>query len=217
MRQEVKAGHRVFIVCPTIEESDTLGIRAVTAEHERLGRDVFPDLKLGLLHGKLPARSKTSAMAQFAKGETPILVTTSVIEVGVDVPEATVMAVESAERFGLSQLHQFRGRVGRSELPSYCLLLSESENPHSLERLNALTRYHNGFDLAEFDLKQRGAGDIMGELQSGWGSLRFASLADQNLLKVVQQGVALVLSQDSSLNSWPELKTRLDHLHFHPE
>jgi ATP-dependent DNA helicase RecG len=107
--------------------------------------------------------------------------------------------------------------VGRSELPSYCLLLSESENPHSLERLNALTRYHNGFDLAEFDLKQRGAGDIMGELQSGWGSLRFASLADQNLLKVVQQGVALVLSQDSSLNSWPELKTRLDHLHFHPE
>ncbi len=217
MRQEVARGHRVFIVCPTIEESDVLGVRAVTLEHERLSREVFPELTLGLLHGKLPARAKASAMKQFVDGHTPILVTTSVIEVGVDVPQATVIAIESAERFGLAQLHQFRGRVGRSNLQSYCLLLTESTDPKSLARLDALVRHHSGFDLAEFDLKQRGPGDIVGELQSGWSSLRFASLADQGLLKTVQQATDLVLKQDSTLKPWPELKNRIAKLAFHPE
>ncbi len=217
MRQEVNLGHRVFIVCPTIEESDSLGVRAVTLEHERLSREVFPDLKLGLLHGKLPARAKASVMASFAQGATPILVSTSVIEVGVDVPKATVMAIESAERFGLAQLHQFRGRVGRASYPSFCLLLTESSDPRALKRLEALVNTQSGFDLAEFDLKQRGPGDLLGELQSGWQTFRFASLADHNLLNLVRQGVDTVTAQDQSLGRWPALKAKVTKLTFHPE
>ena len=217
MQREVNLGHRVFIVCPTIEESDTLGVRAVTQEHERLSREVFPELQLGLLHGKLPARAKTEAMKKFSTGTTPILVSTSVIEVGVDVPEATVIAIESAERFGLAQLHQFRGRVGRSAHQSYCLLLTESNQPKSVQRLEALVHTQSGFDLAEFDLKQRGPGDLLGELQSGWKNFRFANLADRNLLNLARQGVEMITKQDPNLQTWPQLKARVSQIAFHPE
>jgi len=217
MRREVNAGHRVFIVCPLIDESDSLGVRAVTTEHTRLSQEIFPDIKLGLLHGKLSSKEKNKVMENFKSGLTPILISTSVIEVGVDVPEATVMAIEGAERFGIAQLHQFRGRVGRSDKPSYCLLFSDNTNPQALKRLQAVVKYANGFDLAEFDLKSRGPGDFLGSTQAGWFKLQFAELANKNLLDTVRQAVKYTLEIDSELTTWPELKNKIDKLEFHPE
>ncbi len=218
MRREVKNGNRVFIICPLIEESDVLGVRAATAEYERLARDVFPRESLGLLHGKLPARAKTEVMNKFKSGKKPILISTSVVEVGVDVPEATVIAIESAERFGLAQLHHFRGRVGRSNRPSTCLLFTAaSQNERSRARLEALVCFQSGFDVAEFDLKSRGPGDLLGQLQSGWGNLRFASLADTALLASVRRGVDRTLALDPSLKRWPELRALVEQKPAHPE
>ena len=217
MRQEVARDNRVFIVCPLIEESDVLGVRAATAEHERLQRDVFPDLKLGLLHGKMATRAKAHVMEDFKRGATPILVSTSVVEVGVDVPEATVMAIEGAERFGVAQLHQFRGRVGRSERPSACLLMTDSAKPRGLNRLQALVKLSSGFELAEFDLKTRGPGDLLGATQSGFLKLRFAELANAELLKTVREAAALVIKTDPALKRLPQLKAKISQQTFHPE
>lgn len=217
MKKEVQFGHRVFIICPLVDESDTLGVRAATSERERLQREVFPDIKLGLLHGRLNSKAKTQAMADFRNGVTPILVSTSVVEVGVDVPNATIMAIEGAERFGLAQLHQFRGRVGRSSLPSYCLLMPSQTNPNSEARLKALVKFPSGFDLAEFDLSSRGPGDLLGELQSGWGNLRFAQLATPELLKSVREATDFILKLDPTLARWPELKKEISETNFHPE
>lgn len=217
IRKEVAAGNRAFIVCPLIDESDMLGVRAATEEHERLAREIFPDIKLGLLHGRLTSKGKAAALDKFRRGETPVLVCTSVIEVGVDVPEATVMAIEGAERFGVAQLHQFRGRVGRSERQSHCLLLSDSASPQAMERLKALTKFPNGFELAEFDLSQRGPGDLLGAAQSGFLKLRFANLADAKLLADVRQAAGLLLEHDQSLECWPALKNRLGDVTAHGE
>lgn len=216
IRQEISKGNRAFIICPLIDESDTLGVRAAVTEHERLNREVFPDLKLGLLHGRLPAKDKARVMAQFKDGTTPILVATSVVEVGVDVPEATVIAIEGAERFGVAQLHQFRGRVGRSTRPSFCLLFADQAQPTN-PRLQALVTYRNGFDLAEFDLKQRGPGDLLGEVQAGWSTLRFAELADRQLFELVRQTVTITLDQDPTLHRWPALRAKVQTTSFHPE
>lgn len=217
IKQEIAKGHRTFIICPLIEESEILDIRAAIAEHERLSKEIFPNVKLGLLHGKLASKEKTKVMQDFKNGTTTILVSTSVVEVGVDVPEATVMAIEGAERFGVAQLHQFRGRVGRSERKSWCLLFTDNSNEKSLKRLQALVKYQNGFELAEFDLKTRGPGDLLGQMQSGFLKMRFAELADQTLLTAVRQLAQYTLNQDPTLTRWPGLKAKIGELNFHPE
>ena len=145
------------------------------------------------------------------------MVSTSIVEVGVDVPEATIMVIEGAERFGLAQLHQFRGRVGRSERPSYCLLMTDSTTPRGLERLQAMTKFQSGFDLAEFDLDHRGPGDLLGEVQSGWLKLRFAELANTELLKTVREAGKLLMAMDNTLKHWPTLQAKVSQESFHPE
>lgn len=214
IRQEVKNGHRIFVVCPLIDENDEIGVKAATSEHLRLQKEIFPDIKIGLLHGQLNSETKNQVMADFKKGLTPILVATSVIEVGVDVSEATTMLIEDADRFGTAQLHQFRGRVGRSDLQSYCLLFT---NDKPSDRLNALVKYSNGFDLAEFDLKSRGPGSLIGEIQSGFGELKFANLADIELLTMVRKAANKTLEIDNSLNKFPDLKKIIELNKLHPE
>lgn len=217
IRREVNNGNLAFIVCPLIDESDAGGVRAATAERERLHKEVFPDIALGLLHGKMKPHEKRVAMQNFQSGATPILVCTSVVEVGVDVPKATIIAIEGAERFGLAQLHQLRGRVGRSDLASHCLLMAETNETASNPRLVALTRYTNGFNLAEFDLKTRGPGDLLGSTQSGFLRLRFAELADAKLLTLVRSTVDYFLKADPNLANLPSIKAKLGDLDVHPE
>ncbi len=181
--EQVAQGRQAYVICPLIEESETLEAKAAVVEYERLRAQVFPDLRLGLVHGGLKSSEKEQAMRRFRDGELDVLVATAVVEVGVDVPNATVMVIEDADRFGLSQLHQFRGRVGRGEHQSYCYVLSEGAGPQSQERLSVIERTTNGFDLAEEDLKLRGPGDFFGTRQSGMPELRVATLADTRLLE----------------------------------
>ncbi len=199
VRKEVKSGRQAFVICPLIEESEAVEARAATEEYERLSTEVFPDLRLGLLHGRMGSRDKEEVMGRFRDGEIDILVSTAVVEVGIDVPNATVMLVEGAHRFGLSQLHQFRGRVGRGEHKSYCLLLSEYSTQEARERLSAVERIHDGFQLAEVDLSLRGPGDFFGTRQSGLPDLRVARLSDQDLLKVAREEAAELLRDDPGL------------------
>ncbi len=182
---EIEAGRQVFVVCPVIEESDTLGVKSVTAEVERLRRGPFSHRRIALLHGRVKSEAKTAIMAQFAAGEFDILVATSLIEVGVDVPQASVMMIEGAERFGLATLHQLRGRVGRSHHQSYCYLFSSTSEISP--RLRAMERSHDGLRLAQIDLQQRGAGQIYGLRQHGKLDLRFADTGDAKLLASVRQ------------------------------
>jgi ATP-dependent DNA helicase RecG len=168
-------------------------------EYERLRRDVFPDLRLGLLHGRMKGEEKDAVMSAFARGELDILVATSVVEVGIDVPNATVMLVEGAERFGLAQLHQFRGRVGRGEHPSYCLLVAESASAEAEERLRAVESTTDGFVLAQKDLELRGPGEFLGTRQSGLPDLKMASLADLRLLERVREAAGRLLETDPAL------------------
>ena len=199
VRKEIRNGRQAFVICPLIEESEAVEARAATEEYERLSKEVFPELRLGLLHGRMASRDKEAVMRRFRDGEVDILVSTAVVEVGIDVPNATVMVVEGAHRFGLSQLHQFRGRVGRGEHKSYCLLLSEYSSPEARERLSAVERIHDGFQLAEVDLSLRGPGDFFGTRQSGLPSLRVARLSDQDLLKTAREAAAELLRDDPGL------------------
>jgi ATP-dependent DNA helicase RecG len=178
VRKQVAEKHQAFIICPLIEESETIQARSAIAEFERLSGDVFPDLRLALLHGRMSAREKDAVMTGFGAGETDILVSTPVVEVGVDVPNATVMMVESADRFGLAQLHQFRGRVGRGIAQSYCMLLADQPSDIALMRLDIIERVHDGFKLADEDLRLRGPGEFFGLRQSGIPDLRMAKLTD---------------------------------------
>lgn len=205
IRSQVEQKRQAYIVYPLIEESEALDARAATADFERLNSEVFPDARLALLHGRLSPDEKESVMASFARGETDILVSTSVIEVGVDVPNATVMMVESASRFGLAQLHQLRGRVGRGEYKSYCILLSGTTLLGATdERLSAMESTLDGFKLAELDWEMRGAGELLGTQQSGFvTSLRFANLMDIHLVEMVQRTARQLLQQDPDL-SLPE-------------
>ncbi|MBI5733625.1 MAG: DNA helicase RecG, partial [Candidatus Kerfeldbacteria bacterium] len=216
MKQEIANSHRVFIICPLIEENDQWGVKAVTTEFDRLSSQIFPNIKIGLLHGKLSGKQKIEALQNFKTGQTPILVTTSVVEVGVDIPEATIMAIEGAERFGVAQLHQFRGRVGRSNKPSHCLLFT-NEEINFPKRLEALVKYANGFDLAEFDLAERGPGSLMGEIQSGYLNLKYADLINAELLATVRGATDYTLKTDSAFNKWPQIKQQLKNTDFHPE
>ena len=201
VRGQVAEGRQAFVVCPLIEESSSIEARAATEEYERLSREVFPDLKVGLLHGRLHSRDKDKILRSFSDGDLDVLVTTAVVEVGIDVPNATIMLIEGAERFGLAQLHQFRGRVGRGEHRSYCFLLSsETQSTAAKERLAALERTHDGFELAEIDLELRGPGDFFGTRQSGLPSLRMAQFSDRALLESARELAARIAAED------PELK-----------
>ncbi|HCW32271.1 MAG: ATP-dependent DNA helicase RecG, ATP-dependent DNA helicase RecG [Candidatus Peregrinibacteria bacterium GW2011_GWE2_39_6] len=184
---QINKGRQIFIICPLIDESDVLGVKAVTVEYERLSTEVFREFTIGLLHGKLATDEKEHIMSKFKNGEINILVSTSVVEVGIDVPNATIMLIEGAERFGLSQLHQFRGRVGRGAHQSYCFLFTNYKNEVSLKRLKAMCEYASGFRLAEIDLASRGPGEIYGVRQSGIPDLKMASWADGVLLQRVHR------------------------------
>ncbi len=201
IRREVNDGRQAFIVCPLVEESEAIEAKAATDEHERLSTEVFPDLKLGLLHGRMSSADKDKIMRQFRDGELDILVTTAVVEVGIDVPNATVMLIEGADRFGLSQLHQFRGRVGRGEHKSYCILMSENPSNLAQERLSALERTRDGFELAEIDLNLRGPGDFFGTRQSGLPNLRMAQLSDRDLLDLARQEATRIMEEDPDLEA----------------
>ncbi|MCI0781357.1 MAG: DNA helicase RecG, partial [Chloroflexi bacterium] len=199
LRKEVQAGRQGFVICPLVEESETIESKAATEEYRRLSQEVFTDLRLGLLHGRMSAKDKDSVMRQFRDGDLDILVSTAVVEVGIDVANATVMLIEGADRFGLAQLHQFRGRVGRGEHKSYCLLLSDTQSEVAKERLSALERIHDGFQLAEVDLELRGPGDFFGTRQSGLPNLRMAHLSDRNLLELARDEASRLREQDPDL------------------
>lgn len=212
IRKEIEVGRQVFVICPLIDISDKLGVRSVKEEFEKLDKIIFPDLKIAMLHGRLKAKEKETVMWDFLQGHTDILVSTSVVEVGVDVPNATIMMIEGADRFGLAQLHQFRGRVGRAAHQSYCFLLTESDSPATLRRLTALTQYHDGFSLAKIDLRFRGPGEVYGTLQKGFPELRIASLFDYELMKAAKEEAEKLIDKDRSLKSWPDLKREIGQL-----
>lgn len=199
VRSQIESGRQAFVICPLVEESDKIDAKAAVAEYERLQKEVFPDLKLGLLHGRLKADEKEAVMRSFYAGEIDILVSTSVIEVGIDVPNSTVMVIEGANRFGLAQLHQFRGRVGRGEHQSYCLLLAESVTGDAEERLSALEKTNDGFMLAEKDLEIRGPGEFFGQRQSGLPELQLASLLDMKMLEIAREEAQALFQLDPIL------------------
>jgi ATP-dependent DNA helicase RecG len=195
----VAEGHQAFIICPLVEESEAIQAKAAVAEYEYLSREVFPDLKLGLLHGRMTAGDKDEVMRRFRAGELDVLVSTPVVEVGIDVPNATVMLVESADRFGLSQLHQFRGRVGRGSDQSYCMLLSHNPSEVGRARLDIIEKVQDGFQLAEEDLKLRGPGEFFGTRQSGMPDLRMAKLSDVALLELARSEALGLFAVDPRL------------------
>jgi len=219
IRKQVAETHQAFIICPLIEESETIQARSAVAEFEKLSREIFPDLRLALLHGHMSSREKDEVMSAFGRRDVDILVSTAVVEVGIDVPNATVMMVESADRFGLSQLHQFRGRVGRGSAQSYCILLADHPSDIALLRLDIIEHTLDGFKLADEDLKLRGPGEFFGTRQSGLPDLRMAKLSDVPTLEAARTEAELLFAQDPDLLSlehaalaseisrlWPEKK-----------
>ena len=220
IRKQVEEGHQCFVVCPAVEENDGLDIKAATVWAETLQKTVFPDLRVALLHGQMKGAEKEAAMASFARGEADVMVATTVIEVGVDVPNATLMVIEDADRFGLSQLHQLRGRVGRGGAKSYCILTSHNKNPETLQRLKALCKTTDGFRIAEEDLQLRGPGDFFGSRQSGLPVFRVASLScDLQSLKQAQQASSRWIEQEGTADT-PEgraLRSRIGELFIRAE
>ena len=209
MRRQAAEGRQGYIVYPLVEESEKLDAGAAVAEFERLQAEIYPDLRLGLLHGRMSGQDKDEVMSRFAAGEFDILVSTTVIEVGIDVPNATVMIVEDAERFGLAQLHQLRGRVGRGEHNSYCALISGAEGGDAEARLRVLEETNNGFVLAEKDLELRGPGDFLGTRQSGLPDFRVAHLGDVQTLVVAREAAQSLFAQDPELAGHPELMSQV--------
>ncbi|MFC1687174.1 ATP-dependent DNA helicase RecG [Patescibacteria group bacterium] len=210
IRNEIEKGHQVFVICPLIDPSDKLGVKSVKQEAERLDKKVFPDLRIGVLHGRLGAKKKEQVMRNMLDKNIDILCATAVVEVGIDIPNATVMMIEGAERFGLAQLHQFRGRVGRSEHQSHCFLFSETEKQSTIDRLHALVESKNGFELAEKDLEFRGPGDMYGSRQTGLPPLKIASLTDYQIIKESREVVKTLISKDSELITWPLIKKKAE-------
>lgn len=210
IRQQIKEGRQAFVICPLIEQSDKLGVKSATAEYEKLKNEIFPDLTIGLLHGRLKSEDKETIMRDFQNDDINILVSTSVIEVGVDVPNATVVMIEGSERFGLAQLHQFRGRVGRSIHQSYCFLYSSDPQMLTNPRLQAFLASENGFELAEKDLQIRGSGDLYGTTQSGY-NFRIATLSNLEMVERSRGYADRLLDEDPKLLHYPLLKQKIDN------
>ncbi|HEV3271870.1 MAG TPA: ATP-dependent DNA helicase RecG [Candidatus Methylacidiphilales bacterium] len=208
--KQIGEGRQAYVIYPLVEESEKVDAKSVKAEFERL-KALLPQTRLGLLHGQLDAAEKERVMTAFRAGEIEVLVSTSVIEVGVDVPNATVMLIENAERFGLAQLHQLRGRIGRGEHPSWCVLVGEPKSLESWKRLRIMEETTDGFRIAEEDFKIRGPGNIFGTEQSGLPPLRFASLeTDFELLKLARNDAARFLKDDPTLAAWPGLREKME-------
>jgi len=228
IRGQVKQGRQVFVVCPLIEEKENAagkksdseieiinypffggGLsekKTVMAEFEKLTKRIFPDLRVGYLHGKLKPAEKEATMAKFKNGAIDIMVATSVIEVGIDIPNASVMMIEGAERFGLAQLHQFRGRVGRSSHQSYCFLFTQSDSAKAFERLSFFEKHLDGFKLAEKDLETRGPGEVYGTTQSGLMNLRLAKLTDKEIIKKTRLAAQMAAPE---IQKYPELARKI--------
>jgi ATP-dependent DNA helicase RecG len=211
VRRQAAEGRQAFIICPLVEESEAIQAKAAIAEYEHLSQEVFSDLRLGLLHGRMPTADKDKVMRRFRSGKLDILVSTPVVEVGIDVPNATVMLVESADRFGLSQLHQFRGRVGRGQEQSYCMLLAQNPSEVGRERLDIIEKVRDGFALAEEDLKLRGPGEFFGTRQSGLPDLRMAKLSDVGLLELARSEAIKLFEIDPGLEK-PEHRLLTEEL-----
>lgn len=222
IRGQVKKGRQVFVICPRIEKSEdeevqknwfAVDTKTVKEEYEKLSKKIFPDMRVAMLHGKLKAAEKDAIMQAMKRGDIDVLVATSVIEVGVDVPNATIMMIEGSERFGLSQLYQFKGRVGRGEHQSFCLLFTDSSSQQTKERLEALVSAKNGFELAEKDLQLRGPGEFMGQSQTGLPDLAMRSLQDLKLVKSAREAAEGILSKDPDLAQHPQLKGVVSRFH----
>ena len=215
IRKEVAEGRQAYVICSMVEENDAIPDerKAVTEYAKMLQEQVFPELKVGYVHGRMKAKEKETVMAAFAAGEVHILVSTTVVEVGVDVPNATVMVVEDADRFGLSQLHQLRGRVGRGQHKSYCILISDNRNEETRQRLQVMTKTADGFKIAEEDLRLRGPGDFFGQRQHGLPALKVADLScDMALLQEARAAAETLMEQDPALQDHPLTALRVEQL-----
>ena len=215
IRKQCAGGHQVYVVCPAVEDGEENAMKSAEGWAQTLRNETFPELRVGLVHGRMKSAEKDAALSAFRAGDYDILVATTVVEVGVDVPNATLMVIENAERFGLSQLHQLRGRVGRGSAQSYCVLVSGTKNEETKKRLQALCKTTDGFKIAEQDLALRGPGDFFGSRQHGLPLLKVASLQmDLETLQDAQQAAAAVIQTADSLNA-PELaplKARVEAL-----
>ncbi len=211
IREKIDDGQQAFVICPLIDESDCLGVKSVTQEYQNLNDKIFPDIEIRMVHGQLKPEVKEKIMTDFRAKKFPILIATSVIEVGVDIPGATLMIIEGTERFGLSQLHQFRGRIGRNNQESFCLLFTTDDSSLSTKRLQALSKTNDGFKLAELDLELRGAGEIFGTKQTGLVRLKIAQLSDVGLIKKAQTWAKQIIGQEKYL-SYTDLQKLLQTL-----
>ncbi len=212
VKEKIKEGRQIFIVYPLISESNKLELKSAEEEYKKLSSTEFKDYNVKLIHGKMKKAEKEASMKDFASGKIDILIATTVVEVGIDIPNATVMIIEGVDRFGLSQLHQLRGRINRSNLDSYCFLVPSKENiknEKTLTRLKALEKYHKGLDLAKVDLETRGSGEIFGIEQSGFFSLNILSLFNSNYLKKSRDLAAQIIAKDKNLLNYPELRNKI--------
>jgi ATP-dependent DNA helicase RecG len=212
IRREIAKGRQVYVVLPLVEESEKLDLRSAIEEYQRLQETIFPSFQVGLLHGRMTSAEKDEAISKFRDNVTQILVSTTVVEVGVDVPNATVMLIEHAERFGLSQLHQLRGRVGRGGDQSFCLLMSSSKTETAKQRLKVLEQSQDGFFISEMDMRFRGPGEVLGTRQSGLPDFALASLVeDQDVLAIAREAAEKVIEKDPDLERWSLMKAELTY------
>jgi ATP-dependent DNA helicase RecG len=212
IRREVALGRQVYVVLPLVEESEKLDLRSAVEEHQHLQESIFPNFQVGLLHGRMSSAEKDDVINQFRRAELQILVSTTVIEVGVDIPNATVMLIEHAERFGLAQLHQLRGRVGRGAHQSYCLLMNSSKTEAARQRLTVLVQSQDGFFISEMDMRFRGPGEVLGTRQSGLPDFALASLVeDQDCLELAREAAERTIKQDPLLDGWPLMQKELEY------
>ena len=211
IRREVAQGRQAYIIFPLVEESEKLDVKAAVEEYQRLSEAIFPEFQIGLLHGRMSSADKDAALTAFRDNETQIIVSTTVIEVGVDVPNATVMVIENAERFGLSQLHQLRGRIGRGQHKSFCFLMSSSKSNDAKQRLGVLEQSQDGFIISEMDMRFRGPGAVLGTRQSGLPDFALANLVeDQEVLTLARDAAEKIILADPDLVNLSGLRQELD-------